>query len=59
MTFAIHTMLTTEYQEIDPSPMATQQRKWFEERERVNPTVAFAKYCEEQPWAPECKIYDV
>lgn len=52
-------MLTTEYQEIDPSPMATQQRKWFEERERVNPTVAFAKYCEEQPWAPECKIYDV
>ena len=48
-----------DYQEIDPSGMATQQRKWFEEQERLNPTLAFARYCEETAWAPECKIYDV
>ena len=47
-----------DYHEIDPSGMATQQRKWLEEQEK-NPTVLFAKYCEEFPWAPECKIYDV
>jgi len=52
-------MLSTDYHEIDPSPLATSTLKWFAERERVNPTVAFAKYCEENPWAVECKVYDV
>jgi len=24
-----------------------------------NPTDQFKKYCEEEPWMPECKQYDV
>jgi len=51
--------MTTEYHEIDPSGMATQQQKFLEEWEAKNPTKAFARYCEEFPWAVECKIYDV
>jgi len=51
--------MNTEYFEHDPSGMATQQRKFLEEWEAKNPTKAFARYCEQFPWAPECKIYDV
>ena len=51
--------MNNDYQEIDPSPLATSTLKWFAERERTNPTVQFAKYCEENPWAAECKVYDV
>jgi len=52
------TTMDFDYQEIDHCAMAHQQQKWFEERE-LNPTVRFAKYCEEFPWAVECKIYEV
>lgn len=51
-------MLSTEYQEIDPSPMATQQVKFFEERAQ-SPATFFERFCEEMPWAPECKMYEV
>ena len=53
-------MLATDYHEIDPSPMATQALRMFEEEaDAVNPTKRFAQFCEENPWAPECKIYEV
>ena len=29
------------------------------EKKENNPTYEFKKYCEEQPWMPECKQYDV
>lgn len=49
-----------DYYETDSSPLASATEKFFQEQqEAVNPTVRFAKYCEEFPWAPECKIYDV
>ena len=52
--------MIADYHEIDPSPLATQARKMFEEEAlEKNPTRRFAIYCEENPWAPECKIYEV
>ena len=53
------TTMLSDYQEIDPSAMASQTQKFFEELDAKNPTKQFAAYCEEYPWAPECKIYDV
>ena len=54
------TTMNQDYHEIDPSPLATSTLKWFQEQEdKVNPTRRFAQYCEENPWAPECKTYDV
>ena len=29
------------------------------EKKGDHPTEAFKKYCEEEPWMPECKQYDV
>jgi hypothetical protein len=29
------------------------------EKKENNPTEEFKKYCEELPWMPECKKYDV
>ena len=51
--------MLTDYQEIDACGMASQQQKFLDEWETKNPTKAFARYCEEFPWAPECKVYDV
>lgn len=48
-----------DYHETDSSPLATQTKRFFEEKDSVNPTIRFAKYCDEFPWALECKIYDV
>ena len=48
-----------DYYETDSSPLASQTEKFFQEMEAVNPTVQFARYCDEFPWAIECKIYDV
>ena len=50
--------MLNDYQEIDPSAMATQQAKFFEELEAKSPTTKFRIYCEENPWASECKIYE-
>jgi hypothetical protein len=30
-----------------------------EKKEKKNPTEEFKKYCEELPWMPECREYDV
>ena len=51
--------METEYFEIDHSAMAHETEKFFAEREANSPTTKFAQYCEEFPWAPECKMYDV
>ena len=59
MIYATETMLSTDYHEIDPSPMATQALKMFAEIEaRDTPTKRFRAFCEENPWAPECKLYE-
>lgn len=58
MTTASITAMETDYFEIDPSGMASQQLKWLDEWEK-NPTIQFARYCEEFPWAVECKMYEV
>jgi len=29
------------------------------EKKTISPAKAFKKYCEEEPWMPECKQYDV
>jgi len=47
-----------DYYEIDHSAMAHQQQKFLEEWEKSTPTFKFAQYCEEFPWAVECKIYE-
>lgn len=51
--------METEYFEIDHSAMAHETEKFFAEMEANSPTTKFAQYCEEFPWAPECKMYDV
>ena len=53
------TEMISDYQEIDPSPMASQTQKFFEERDAQNPTLRFSAYCGENPWALECKIFDL
>lgn len=59
MIYATDTMLSTDYHEIDPSPMATQAIRMFAEMEaKDTPTKRFRAYCEENPWAVECKIFE-
>jgi len=53
--------MLSEYYEIDHGALAHQQQKFLEEWEKnrkPTPTEVFAKYCEEFPWAVECKIYE-
>ena len=50
--------MNTDYYEIDHCAMAHQQQEFLEEWDK-NPTVRFARYCEEFPWAVECKMYEV
>jgi len=51
--------MISDYQEIDPSPMASQTQEFFEELDAKNPTLQFAAYCKEFPWALECKVFDL
>ena len=51
--------MNTDYHEIDPSAMATQQAKFLEEREQSSWRARYERFCEENPWDPECRIYDV
>lgn len=52
-------MLSTDYHEIDPSPLATQAIRWLAETEKAEkPAAKFRAYCEEFPWAVECKLYE-
>jgi len=30
-----------------------------EEEKKETPTEEFKKFCENEPWAPECKIFDI
>ena len=30
-----------------------------EEEEKQKPAEEFKKFCEDEPWAPECKIFDI
>ena len=48
-----------DYQEIDPSAMATQQAKFLKEREANSWRAKYERFCEENPWDPECKIFDL
>lgn len=54
------TVYTSDYQEIDASPLATQQRKYFEEYDAApkSPVSFFDKECEINPSAKGCLIYD-
>ena len=47
-----------DYQEIDPSPMASQQEKFFDEIENKSWRSKYERFCEENPWDPECKIFE-
>ena len=49
--------MNTEYYEIDHCAMAHQQQEFLKEWD--SPTARFARYCEEFPWAVECKMYEV
>ena len=52
--------MISDYHEIDASPMATQQQKWMEETEEKNNWRAqYEKFCEENPWDLECKMFDL
>ena len=30
-----------------------------QEEQKQKPAEEFKKFCEEEPWAPECKIFDI
>lgn len=50
-----------DYVEIDPSPLATQAKKFLAEEEArraASPAGFFDRHCGENPSAPECKIYE-
>ena len=42
-----------DYVEIDPSPLATQSKKWLD-----SPSTFLERFCATEPFAPECKLYD-
>ena len=50
--------MDNDYQEIDHSAMATQQVKFFEELEKTSWRAKFERFCEENPWDLECRMYD-
>ena len=55
------TVYCNDYVEIDPSPLATQAKKFLVEEEAkraASPAGFFERYCSENPSAPECKIYE-
>ncbi len=54
------TVYTSDYQEIDASPLATQQRKYFEEYDAAPKSHVsfFDKECAINPNAKGCLIYD-
>lgn len=54
------TVYTSDYQEIDASPLSTQQRKYFEEYDAApkSPVNFFEEDCKKNPSAKGCLIYD-
>lgn len=56
-----NTVYNSDYIEIDPSPLATQGLKLLAEEEakrKASPAGFFDRFCDENPWAGECKIHD-
>ena len=51
--------MNSDYHEIDPSAMATQQQQFLEEREKNSWRAKYVRFCEETPWDPECKMFDL
>ena len=51
--------MNSDYHEIDHCAMAHEQQKWFEEREANSWRAKYERFCEENPWDPECKIFDL
>ena len=51
---------TSDYQEVDSSPLASQQRKYFEEYDATpkSPVNFFEEDCKKNPSARGCLIYD-
>ena len=43
----------SDYSEIDPSPMATQQAQWFD-----SPSTYFERTCALNPGATECRTFE-
>jgi len=54
----LSTMLS-DYQEIDSSPMATQQQEFLEEQEKTSWRAKYERFCEANPWDLECKMFDL
>ena len=54
-------MYSSNYVEVDPSPMATQTIRFFEELEAKKAATSrnfWDSFCELNSSAPECKIYE-
>ena len=52
-------MLDQNYEEIDPSPLASQTLKFFAELQAKEKPSYWETFCELNSSAPECKTYDV
>lgn len=49
----------SEYFETDSSPLATQQRRYLEDLERLQAKATYWDvFCTGNPDAPECKLYE-
>jgi hypothetical protein len=58
---SMHHIYDSDYVEIDPSPLATQSKKFVAEEEArraASPAGFYDRFCGENPSAPECKIYE-
>ena len=58
---SMHQVYESDYVEIDPSPLATQAKKFVAEEEArraASPAGFYDRFCGENPSAPECKIYE-
>ena len=54
------TVYCNDYVEIDPSPLATQAKKFLAEEAKraASPASFYERFCNENPSAQECKIYE-
>lgn len=50
--------MDNDYIEIDHCAMGHQTEKWFKEREENSWRAKYERFCEENPWDLECKIFD-
>ena len=53
------TVYSSDYVEIDPSPMATQQSRYLADLKAVQAKASYWDvFCTTDPSAPECKVHD-